>query len=75
MKAAITRLVVLGILLLNQGLVVYGWDPLPFTEDQVYAGVSTVATVGVSLWTYWKNNNVTKKAQEQEAWLKEQGLK
>lgn len=63
MKQAITRLVVLVILLINQTLITIGWNPLPFSEDQVYEGVSSVATVAVAIYTWWKNNNVTKQAQ------------
>lgn len=75
MKQAIVRLVVLAILLVNQSLIVFGWNPLPFSEEQIFEGVSTVATVGVTLWTYWKNNNVTKKAQYNDEFLKNRGLK
>ena len=60
---AITRLVVLLILLVNQTLILFGYDPLPYDENQIYEAVSTVALVVVTLWTYWKNNNITKEAQ------------
>jgi len=64
MKQAIVRLVVLVILLINQTLVTLGWSPLPFSEEQIYEAVSSVAVVGVAIWTWYKNNNVTKEAQE-----------
>lgn len=64
MKQAITRLVVLMILLANQALVTIGWEPLPFDEEAIYVAVSTVATVAATLWVWWKNNNLTKEAQE-----------
>lgn len=75
MKSAVIRLVVLVILLVNQTLVTFGWNPLPFSEDQVYEGVSTVATIAVAVWTWWKDNNVTKQAQHNEQFLKNRGLK
>lgn len=71
MKQAIVRLVVLSIVLINQALVVAGWNPLPFSEDQIYEAVSTVATVVTALWAWWKNNSVTKEAQEADAFKNE----
>ncbi|GAQ18044.1 SPP1 family holin [Oceanobacillus picturae] len=75
MKAAITRLIVLVVLLVNQALVTFGWNPLPFSEEEVYEGVSSVATVVVAVYTWWKNNNVTKKAQYNDEFLKNRGMK
>ncbi|WP_121605383.1 phage holin [Virgibacillus sp. Bac332] len=75
MKQAIVRLVVLAILLANQTLVVYGWDPLPFTEDQIYQGVSTAATIGVAVWAWFKDNPVTKQGKHNEKFLKQRGMK
>lgn len=75
MKQAIIRLVVLGILLLNQALILFGWNPLPFSEDQIYEAVSTVATVAMAVYAWWKDNNVTKKAQHNDKFLRERGLK
>lgn len=75
MKQAITRLAVLVILLINQALITLGWNPLPFSEEQVYEAVSSVAMVVVAIWTWWKNNNVTKKAIRNDQYLKDIGLK
>lgn len=69
MQAALTRLSVLLILLVNQFLVTLGWNPLPFSEEQIYEAVSGVATVAVSVWVWWKNNSVTKEAQEADEHL------
>jgi len=71
MKQAITRLVVLAILLINQALVVFGWNPLPFSEEEIYEGVSVVATIAVAVWTWYKNNSVTEEAQEADRILKD----
>lgn len=70
MKAAITRLVVLVLLLINQTLITIGFDALPFTEDQIYEGVSSVATVSVAIWSWWKNNSITKEAQNADAHMR-----
>ena len=61
----VARTAALGIVLVNQVCVAFGWNPLPFEQEQVYAGVSTVLTAGVSVWAWWKNNNVTQPAIEE----------
>lgn len=75
MKKAIVRLIVLAVLLVNQALVTFGWDPLPFDEEQIYNGVSMAATTVWALWTWFKNNNVTNEAQETQAQLDEKKRK
>jgi len=71
MKQAIVRLAVLVILLINQSLIVIGWNPLPYSEEQIYEGVSSVATVAMAIYTWWKNNNVTDEAQQAQEYLDE----
>lgn len=71
MTQAIVRLVVLVILLINQALIVFGLNPLPFSEEQIFEAVSSVATVVVALWAWWKNNSITKEAQEADEYLQE----
>ena len=71
MKQAIVRLVVLVILLINQTLVTLGWSPLHFNEGQIYEAISSVATVAMAVWAWWKNNSVTKEAQEADVIMKE----
>lgn len=63
-KLAITRLVVLVIVLLNQTLLVFGMNPLPFSEEEIYLGVSSVIGFVVVMRSWWKNNPITKEAQE-----------
>ena len=69
MKQAIVRLIVLVILLINQTLITLGWSPLPFSEEQIYEAVSSVALVVTAVYTWYKNNNVTKEAQETQILL------
>ena len=69
--AGIVRLVVLLILLINQTLISFGYNPLPFSEEQIYEGVSSVALVVSAIWTWWKNNSVTKEAEEADQYLRE----
>jgi len=58
-KATIIRTIVLLVMLANQVLALFGHSPLPFSDDQVQQGVSTVLTVLASIWTWWKNNSFT----------------
>lgn len=71
MKQAILRLIVLVVLLINQTLITLGWSPLPFSEEQIYEGVSSAALVVTAVYTWWKNNSVTKEANEADKYLKQ----
>lgn len=65
----IARTIVLIAALVNTLLTAFGKNPLPFSDEEVYAGVSAVITVVVSLVAWWKNNSFTKKAIEADAIL------
>ena len=60
----IIRTVVLVVALVNQGLTIFGYCPLPFESAEVESGVAMLLTTGASLWAWWKNNSFTKKAIE-----------
>lgn len=64
---AIVRLVVLVILIVNQALITFGYEPLPFSDEQVYEAVSIAALVVITLYSWWKNNNVTDEALSGQA--------
>ena len=74
-NGTIVRTAVLAYALINQMLVMAGWSPLPFAEGEVETVVSGALTVGASVWAWWKDNPVTKKARNREQILKERGLK
>lgn len=65
----IARTIVLIVALVNTLLTAFGKNPLPFSDEEVYAGVSAVITVVVSLVAWWKNNSFTKEAIEADAIL------
>jgi len=71
MKEAIIRLIVLVVMVLNQLLITFDKSPFPFSEDQVFTAVSSVAMVLTILWNWWKNNNVTKEAQKADEYMHE----
>lgn len=62
--AGIVRLVVLIVLLINQALVSFGYNPLPFSDEQIYEAVSTVALVVSALYSTYRNTNLTPEAEE-----------
>jgi SPP1 family holin len=70
-KMMIIRTVVLFVALVNQALVLAGFSPLPFTDEQVENGLTIVFTIAASLWAWWKDNDITRKARERKQFLKE----
>jgi SPP1 family holin len=55
----IIRIVVLVAALINQVLVATGKNPLPFADETIYELASVIVTVAVTVYSAWKNNNVT----------------
>ena len=74
-KNMIVRVSVLIVLLINQLLIGFGFDALPFSDEQIYEGLSTVATVVMSIVTTYYDTDVTKQARQNKEILKERGLK
>lgn len=68
-KDTIIRLIVLALVLLNQVLCSTGVINFEVEEDKIYEGVSTLATIFISLWTAWKNNSITKNAIKADEYL------
>ena len=66
----IARTVCLIVTLINQALAIAGKEKIPVTENQVYQIVSLLATVGVSLWNWWKNNSFTPAAIKADEFMK-----
>jgi len=60
---AIIRLIVALVPVINIVLAAFGKSPLPFTSDEVNAGLSAVVSVLAIAWAWWKNNNMTFEAQ------------
>lgn len=58
----IVRTVCLILALVNQLLSNTGRAVLPIADAQVETLITTVITVGVSLWNWWKNNSFTQAA-------------
>ena len=54
-KNAIVRMVVLAFALLNQLLVLQGYDVLPIAEADLEQAVTLLITIGAALWNWWAN--------------------
>ena len=65
------RTAVLFISLINEVLTALGMNPLPFSDEAVYQGLSAAVTAASALWAWWKNNSFTKPAQEADRLLKQ----
>lgn len=55
----IIRIVVLIAALVNQVLVAIGKNPLPFADETIYELASVIVTISITVYTAWKNNNIT----------------
>ena len=63
---AIIRLLVTFVLVLNAGLTAKGLNPIPFDESAVTDVLTQLFAAGSIVWSWWKNNNITKKARAQK---------
>ena len=61
-KDTIIRTILAAIALVNSVLIMLGKNPLPFSDEQIYTWLSTIATIGTTIWAWWKNNSFTKAA-------------
>lgn len=64
------RLAVLVVVAINSGAMILGYDLLPFSNDQIVAGLSVLAMVASEIWNHWKNNSYTGKAIQADKHLK-----
>lgn len=62
--AAFARLIVPFYALVNAFLLSVGYNPMPFSDEEVTAAVNTVIGAVGTLYVWWKNSNVTREAQE-----------
>ena len=65
------RTALLLVTLLNELLTAAGKNPLPFSENTVYQGVSALMTAAASLWAWWENNSFTANAVRADAYYEE----
>lgn len=63
------RTIMLVITLLNDLLVFYNKSPINIDESTVYQIVTVLSTIIVPVWTWWKNNSITKHAKKADEYL------
>lgn len=67
----IVRTLVLTIALVNQMLVMAGWNTLPFAPDEIESFLTGAFTIVATLIAWWKNNSVTKEAKKADEYLQQ----
>ena len=70
-NGTIIRTIVNIVAMVNLGLTIAGKNPLPYSETEIYTGLSVVVEVCTNLWTWWKNNSFTKAAIRADGYLKQ----
>lgn len=59
------RIIGLAVILVNQVSVsIFDFQLLPFGDAAIYEGISIILTIVISVVAGWKNNSITKEAQE-----------
>jgi SPP1 family holin len=61
-KETIVRTIALAVATINALAVMWGFNPLPYDQEQVYAALSGVVEVALVIWSWWKNNSFTEAA-------------
>ena len=67
----IIRTIITAVALLNSVLVILGKSPLPWSNDELYEGMSAALAVITTLWSWWKNNSFTTAAIKADKYMKE----
>lgn len=65
--STIVRTIVMLLTIINTILAMTGHNPLPWSEKELYSGISVIVNVIVTLWVWWKNNSFTKAAIEADS--------
>ncbi|MEI4789837.1 phage holin [Bacillus sp. FJAT-53060] len=63
----VARFILLALALVNSGLTMFGVQTISVDEAAVSDFIALLFLGATSLWAYWKNNDVTKKARERKA--------
>lgn len=60
----IIRTIVLFLALFNQVLTMFGYNIIPIEDETVSQLITSLFTIVMSVWAWWKNNSFTKAAIE-----------
>lgn len=64
------RTAVLLLALVNQVLAMFGWSPIPISDEQLTEFLSTMFTIFAAGVAWWKNNSFTAAAIEADKTMK-----
>lgn len=67
------RTIVLALALISQILVLFGKSDKAIDTEKTAEILTTIFTAVAAIWSWWKNNSFTKKAQEADAVLHDAG--
>ena len=67
----IIRTIITAVALLNSVLVILGKSPLPWSNDELYEGLSAALAVITTMWSWWKNNSFTTAAIKADSYMEE----
>lgn len=67
----IIRTIVTAVTMINMIMTVFDINPLPWSEEELYSGLSAIAAAGSAIWSWWKNNSFTKEAIEADRIMEE----
>lgn len=70
-KETIVRTAVTLLALVNSVLTMTGKNPLPWSEEELYSGMSAILAVITTIWSWWKNNSFTHEAIVADSYLKD----
>lgn len=65
------RTLVLVFALINQALVLAGYSPLPFSDQEVEAFVTSLFTIGSSVWVWWKDQDISHESRDKKKFIDE----
>lgn len=69
-KSTWVRIVSLCVILINLiSVSIFDRQLIPFTDEQVYEGVTAIIAVVVVMWSTWKNNSFTEEGQLADDYL------
>lgn len=66
------RTIITFIALVNSVLIMLNKNPLPYSEDEMYVGISGIFTVLTTLWSWWKNNSFSYPAIKADEYMRRQ---
>lgn len=69
-KETYIRTILTFIALINSVLLIMGKEAFPYSDSEIYQGVSAVFAVLTTLWSWWKNNSFSKAALKADKVMK-----